>query len=49
MTYFALVKKGYGTLAEIKSWDTPQFLDVVEYEQICSDIEQYQLQNPESK
>ena len=41
MTVFALAKKGYGTVAEIEQWDTPQFLDAVEYEMICGDIESH--------
>ena len=38
LTYLALVKAGYGTLKEIKELDTPELLDIIEYEQITADI-----------
>lgn len=41
MTIFFLARKGYGTIEQIASWDSPQFLDVVEYESIISDIEKH--------
>ena len=37
--YFSLVKKGYGTLYEVKELDTPELLDIIEYESIMNDIE----------
>jgi hypothetical protein len=40
MTYFALCKKGYGSLKELKDLDTDDFLNIVEYENMLSDIEQ---------
>jgi len=44
MTVFHLARQGYGTIAEIEQWDTPRFLDVVEYEQIRMDIELHHAQ-----
>jgi len=34
-----LVKKGYGSLKEIQSLDTDEFLDCIEFEEIQSAIE----------
>ena len=39
MTYFALCKKGYGSLKELKQLDTDDFFNIVEYENMLSDIE----------
>lgn len=39
MTYFALCKKGYGSLKELKQLDTDDFLNIVEYENMLNDIE----------
>jgi len=36
-----LVKSGYGSLTEIKEWDTKQFLDALEYEAIDNAIARY--------
>jgi len=44
MTIFFLAKKGYGTIAEIETWDTPRFLDVIEYESIIADVEKHLAQ-----
>lgn len=41
MTVFHLARRGYGTIEEIESWDTPRFLDIVEYEKIQRDLEQH--------
>ena len=38
LTYLALVKAGYGSLKEIQELDTPELLDIVEYENIIADI-----------
>jgi hypothetical protein len=38
MAMFYLAKQGYGSLAEIQKWDTPQFLDALEYEAIDNAI-----------
>ena len=43
-TAFYLARKGYGTVDQIEQWDTPKFLDAVEYEQIQQDIELYHYQ-----
>jgi len=37
---FSLAKRGYGSVNELMEWDTAQFLDAVEWENICIDIEQ---------
>ena len=34
-----MVKKGYGSLKEIKDLDTPELFKILEYEAIMSDIE----------
>lgn len=39
MTYYALVKKGYGDLEYVKSLDTDEIFSILEYENIMSDIE----------
>ena len=41
MTIICLSKAGYGSLSEIRKLDTPEFLDLVEYENISRDIEQH--------
>ena len=43
MTIFQLSKKGYGSLTELKELDTPEFLDLVEFESITNDIEQHHM------
>jgi hypothetical protein len=43
MTVLYLVNKGYGTIREIEALDTPDFLDLVEYEHIRQDIERYEI------
>lgn len=40
---FALSKAGYGSLAEIENWDTEQFLDAIEFEQISADIQAHKM------
>ncbi len=37
-----LTKQGYGTLAEIRELDTPDFLDLLEYESIVNAISRHQ-------
>jgi hypothetical protein len=44
MTSISLSKRGYGTLEQIEALDTPEFLDIVEYEMISSAIEDYELE-----
>ena len=46
-TVFALARKGYGTVNELAEWDTPEILDLVEFEQIQQDIERYKVQERE--
>lgn len=41
---FALSKAGYGSLAEIEAWDTDQFLDAIEFEQISADIQAHKME-----
>ena len=43
MTFIALCKAGYGTLAELRAMDTPELLDIIEFEHIRSDIEAYEM------
>jgi len=40
---FALSKAGFGSLAEIEQWDTDQFLDAIEFEQISADIQAHKM------
>lgn len=44
MTKLALVRAGYGNLAEIEAMDTTEYLDVVEFEQMRGMIEKYHQQ-----
>ena len=39
MSYFALVKKGYGDLNYLYSLDTNELYEILEYENMMSDIE----------
>lgn len=36
-----MVKAGFGTLTDIQALDTPEFLDILEYECISNDIQKY--------
>lgn len=45
---FHLARRGYGSVVEIKQMDTPQFLDLVEFEQIYSDLELYHSQQAQN-
>lgn len=40
---FSLAKRGYGSVGEIREWDTPLFLDAIEFENICCDIENHEI------
>lgn len=40
---FALVKAGYGSLAEVEAMDTTEFMDAIEFEQITADIQAYKM------
>ena len=40
---FALVKAGYGRLAEVEAMDTTDFLDAIEFEQITADIQAHKM------
>jgi len=40
---FALVKAGYGSLAEISTMDTDEFLDAIEFEQMTADIQAHRM------
>lgn len=44
MTLLALVKAGYGSLEELKSLDTTEYLDIVEFETIRGRIEAYEAE-----
>ncbi|MFY4742591.1 hypothetical protein ACOTVT_03720 [Aliarcobacter butzleri] len=39
MTYFSLVKKGYGSLKELKELDTDEIINIIDYENMMNDIE----------
>lgn len=39
MTYFALAKKGYGSLNQIKQLDTDELMNIINYENMMNDIE----------
>lgn len=41
MTVIVLSKSGYGTIEYLKSLDTPEFLDLVEFEHINRAIENH--------
>lgn len=41
MTLLALVKAGYGTLAELQALDTTEYLNLVEFEQMSATIQAY--------
>lgn len=43
MMLFHLAKVGYGNIAELKELDTPEFLDLVEFEQISNAIERHSI------
>ena len=39
MTYFALVKKGYGSINQIKQLDADELMNIINYENMMNDIE----------
>ena len=39
MTYFALVKKAYGSINQIKQLDTDELMNIINYENMMNDIE----------
>lgn len=41
MAVYYLAKQGYGSVAEIRGMDTPEFLDLIEYEQMNQAIERW--------
>jgi len=41
MAILYLSKQGYGTVDQIRAWDTPQFLDALEYEEIEAAISRH--------
>lgn len=42
-TIFHLARRGYATVTELLQWDTPELFDLIEFERIQQDIEQYQI------
>lgn len=46
-TVYHLARKGYGSVAELHRMDTPEFLDLIEFERIQQDIEAYHMQQSE--
>ena len=49
MTYLALCKAGYGTLKDLMELDTPELLDIIEFENIRCDIEFYEMEKARNK
>lgn len=39
-----LAKQGYGSISEIKSFDTPDFLDLLEYEYIAYVVTKHEIE-----
>lgn len=44
-----LCKKGFGTLEELEALDTDDFLDLIEFENISQDIENYYIQKEDKR
>jgi hypothetical protein len=44
-----LVKKGYGSLSEVKEMDTPELLKILEYESIMNDIESLAIEDSQKE
>lgn len=40
-TILHLARKGYGSVSELNQLDTPELLDIIEFENIQQDIEKY--------
>lgn len=49
MTYLALSKAGYGTIKDLMALDTPELLDIIEFENIRCDIEAYEMDKARNK
>ena len=41
MTLMHLARQGYGSLMELRQLDTPDVLDLIEYENIQADVQEY--------
>lgn len=41
MAVLYLAKQGYGSVTDIKEWDTPELLDALEYEAISNAIDRH--------
>lgn len=48
-TLFHLAKAGYGSIKELTEMDSPEFLDLVEFEHIQRQIEAYHVQQSRAK
>lgn len=42
--YLALSKAGYGSYSELVKLDTPELLDMLEFENISADIQHYEME-----
>lgn len=42
--YLSLSKAGYGSYKELVELDTPELLDMVEFENISADIQHYEME-----
>lgn len=49
MAIFHLARTGYGSVKELRECDTPEFLDMLEAENIRFDLEQYHMEQAENK
>lgn len=41
MTLMHLARQGYGSILELSQLDTPAILDLIEYENIQADVQEY--------
>lgn len=41
MTLMHLARQGYGSLTELRQLDTPDVMDLIEYENIQADVQEY--------
>ncbi|MEI5617660.1 hypothetical protein WB403_52105, partial [Streptomyces brasiliscabiei] len=44
MTLLSLVKAGYGSLAELESLDTTEYLDIIEFEEMSAKVQAYKIE-----
>lgn len=49
LLFFSLVKKGYGSLNEVKEFDTDEIMQILEYEYILNGIEHLEYEEKKEK